>query len=88
MLRGLQVAGAVAAMLAITACGDDDDDSDTKSAGQDLVKCYGINECKGHTECATSAGNSCEGLNECAGLGWITVSAEECSTKNGTVVQG
>ena len=61
MMRGIQVATAMAALLAVTACGDEDDD--TGSAGQDLVKCAGINECAGQSECAGGPGDSsCRGL--------------------------
>ena len=50
------------------------------------VKCAGINSCKGHSECAT-ASSSCKGLNSCKGQGWLpTASAEECTSKGGTVV--
>jgi uncharacterized membrane protein len=86
MTTGIQIAAAMAALLAATGCGQDDG-SDTSSTSQNLVKCQGINECAGQSECATAAGNSCEGLNECRGMGWITVSADECDAKGGTVIE-
>ena len=51
------------------------------------VKCAGINSCKGTSACAT-ASNSCKGLNSCKGHGWLpTSSADECTSKGGTVVK-
>ncbi|MFO1257976.1 MAG: hypothetical protein U1E78_06155 [Gammaproteobacteria bacterium] len=50
------------------------------------VPCMGINACKGTSECKTAA-NACKGQNECKGKGWVnTTSAEECTSKGGTVV--
>lgn len=50
------------------------------------VPCMGINSCKGTSECKTAA-NACKGQNECKGKGWMnTTSAEECTSKGGTVV--
>jgi len=85
-MRGIEIAAAMAALLATTACGSEDDGKDSGSASQS-VKCEGINECAGQSECASSDGtNSCEGMNECAGMGWITVPADECAEKGGTVI--
>ena len=51
------------------------------------VQCAGINSCKGTSECAT-ANSSCKGLNSCAGQGWVTAaSADECTSKGGTVLE-
>ena len=51
------------------------------------VKCSGINSCKGTGACGT-ADHACAGHNSCKGKGWVKVSAEECETKGGTVVEG
>ncbi len=52
----------------------------------EVVKCAGINECKGHGSCA-GADNSCKSHNECKGKGWIeTASAKECEAKMGKVL--
>lgn len=57
-------------------------------ATAEQVKCTGINECKGSAECAAADGtSSCKGQNACKGKGWVSVSAEDCTTKGGTVVQ-
>lgn len=57
------------------------------SAGSDgQVKCAGLNECKGHSECQTAT-SECKGLNHCKGEGWVTKSsAEECTAAGGKVI--
>ena len=51
------------------------------------VKCMGINACKGESKCKT-AESACSGQNSCKGKGWVlTASAEECTTKGGSVVK-
>jgi uncharacterized membrane protein len=45
--------------------------------GEEQVKCHGVNECKGQSECNTDH-SACNGKNDCAGKGWIKMSAEEC----------
>ncbi len=55
-------------------------------AGEEKVRCAGINECKGHGSCA-GAGHSCAGQNFCKGQGWVETSAAECAQKGGKVVE-
>lgn len=50
-----------------------------------LVNCAGINECKGKSLCHGLA-HACAGQNTCKGQGWIDVSPEECTEKNGKVL--
>ena len=53
-----------------------------------VVRCAGINECKGHGACA-GADNACKSHNECKGKGWVeTASAKDCTAKNGKVLAG
>lgn len=62
-------------------------DSGSKDSGpmQASVKCEGINECKGHGDCAGEA-NGCKGQNECKGKGYVAVPSEaECLEKSGMV---
>lgn len=47
------------------------------------VHCYGVNACKGKTDCATSS-NACKGMNSCKGKGWVNMSAKDCKEKGGT----
>jgi hypothetical protein len=49
------------------------------------VHCMGINACKGQGSCK-GAKNACKGQNSCKGEGMVdTASADECTTKGGTV---
>lgn len=53
-----------------------------------MVKCAGVNGCKGTSECKT-AKSECKGQNSCKGQGWVhKASAEECTKAGGTVVKG
>ena len=49
----------------------------------DTVKCYGVNTCKGHNDCAT-ASNSCKGMGSCKGQGYISIPASTCADVGGT----
>ncbi|WP_119304773.1 BufA2 family periplasmic bufferin-type metallophore [Dongia deserti] len=72
---------AAAALLLVAGCSSYD--KPTQSAE---VQCSGINACKGQSACKT-ASSSCKGLNACKGHGWLpTASAEECTSKGGTVL--
>lgn len=63
----------------------------------DEVKCYGINTCKGASDCKTdasscggasgcgSAGNSCKGANSCKGKGFKKLAAGKCLTDGGKI---
>lgn len=57
----------------------------TAEAGE--ISCYGINACKGKTECAT-AFNACPGQNSCKGKGWLSVSERECAERGGQPLKG
>ncbi|BCX89709.1 mercuric ion transport protein [Methylomarinovum tepidoasis] len=46
------------------------------------IACWGINDCKGTTACAT-AFNACKGQNECKGRGYLYVSPQECEARGG-----
>ncbi len=50
-----------------------------------MVKCSGINSCKGKSACAT-ASSACKGQNSCKGKGWIKATKSECSAKGGKVI--
>jgi hypothetical protein len=50
------------------------------------VKCYGINSCKGKSQCGLSNKNSCQGLNACKGKGYLYVKTEkECLAQGGKI---
>ena len=58
---------------------------DTVAAGA-LVKCLGINECKGQGQCGGTGAHVCAGQNDCKGKGWLQVSQAECDEKVGQVL--
>lgn len=51
-------------------------------AGEDVVKCMGVNSCKGLSSCKT-ASSSCKGLNSCKGHGFVAVSGDICKQLGG-----
>ncbi len=57
------------------------------SAEEGKVMCSGVNSCKGHSECKT-ANSSCKGQNACKGQGWTSLSAADCTTQGGKVIEG
>jgi hypothetical protein len=77
-----------AGSLFAAACSKNAEPSSTMpTAGEKTaaVHCAGINSCKGQASCK-SAKNECKGQNSCKGQGWVdTASADECTTKGGTV---
>lgn len=67
-----------------------------KMSGNDVVKCYGVNSCKGKGICAgkvdaCSGANGCDakvtckGHNSCKGKGIIKMKKKECVDKGGKV---
>jgi len=80
--RQLGMAAATAALALLTAGAPI-----YASAGNDAgVKCTGINECAGHSECKTAT-SECKGLNHCKGEGFVTTKSEkECVAKGGKVI--
>jgi mercuric ion transport protein len=51
------------------------------------IACYGINSCKGQTDCST-AFNACNGQNECKGQGFINIAEKQCYAQGGTPLKG
>lgn len=54
--------------------------------GTDIVKCGGVNECKGHGACA-GADNACKAQNDCKGKGYEELTRAECAKKGGKVLE-
>jgi uncharacterized membrane protein len=48
-----------------------------------MVKCYGVNHCKGHSKCKT-AKNACKGQNSCKGTGFMKMSPKKCEKMGGS----
>lgn len=88
--NGTVIAFAAASLLA-AACGSKSaDKSSMPAAGEKTasVQCAGINSCKGQGSCKSEK-NACKGQNGCKGQGMAAAaSAEDCTTKGGTVVPG
>ncbi len=81
-VKGALVATLVAGLFGCGGGASDQPPAATPSSGA-KVKCVGINECTGKSECGGLDGNTCAGTNTCRGKGWIKVSAEECAAKKG-----
>jgi uncharacterized membrane protein len=55
-----------------------------KQAGAQLVHCYGVNSCKGQSDCKT-AHNDCKGQNSCKGEGFKAMTAQKCTAAGGSL---
>jgi hypothetical protein len=77
-LSGMAVAAA-AATLFIAGCAAPGGGSGDKiaDAGTVKVKCYGVNSCKGQSECKTAM-SSCKGHNSCKGQGFMMMGEQAC----------
>jgi hypothetical protein len=51
------------------------------------VKCFGLNACKGHGSCKSTA-NACKGQNACKGKGFVMMSKSTCTAKGGSTTHG
>ncbi len=77
---GLGIAAAAAALFATAGF------TTAAQAADGMVKCSGINGCKGTSECKT-AKSECKGHNSCKGQGWVSKkTADECSKAGGKVL--
>ena len=54
--------------------------------GEAKIHCYGINSCKGTSDCKT-AKNDCKGMNDCKGQGFKEMSAKQCSAAGGSLTE-
>jgi uncharacterized membrane protein len=77
---------ATAAMMAMTGIGVAAHAAEGAKAGEKLVHCYGVNTCKGTSDCAT-AKTSCKGQNECKGTGFISTTAKKCTSMGGSLTE-
>lgn len=51
-----------------------------------LVHCYGVNTCKGQSDCKT-AHNDCKGMNSCKGHGFKSMTAQACEAAGGSLTE-
>jgi len=52
--------------------------------GDKLVPCYGVNSCKGTSDCKT-AKNECKGQNGCKGQGFKDLTKQQCAKAGGSL---
>lgn len=50
------------------------------------MPCYGVNACKGKSQCKTSA-NACKGQNSCKGKGVMMKTEKQCTKKGGSTTE-
>ena len=93
-LAGLIAASATALALSGAALAADPPAAAKKVGANDEVKCYGVNACKGTSDCKTeasscksasgcsTAGNSCKGANACKGQSACKSGANACKGLN------
>lgn len=58
------------------------DDARTEGNKADMIKCTGVNACKGHNDCKT-ANNACGGKASCKGHGFVMMPAKACTDMGG-----
>ena len=55
-------------------------------AGKAQVHCYGVNTCKGTSDCKT-AQNDCKGQNDCKDHGFKTMTVKACKAAGGSLTE-
>lgn len=80
---GATIAAAAATMLLAGSVAT----ADVSQAADYKVKCFGLNACKGHGSCKSSA-NGCKGKNACKGQGVTMLSKSKCLAKGGKTSHG
>ncbi len=56
------------------------------SAADDSVHCYGVNGCKGQSDCK-SGNHECKGQNSCKGQGFKAETAAKCKADGGSTTE-
>ena len=72
---------AAAALIALTAAASG---TASYAKGAKPVACYGINSCKGTSDCK-SGNHDCKGMNDCKGQGFKELSKKSCVAMGGTL---
>lgn len=54
------------------------------AAGDKLQACYGVNACKGQSDCK-SGDHACKGQNSCKGQGFKDMTASACEAAGGSL---
>lgn len=84
--KGIAMAAVVAGLFVAGQVKADEKAAAPAPAAKKMVKCEGVNSCKGHGACK-SAHNECKGKNGCAGKGVVEMSEDECAAKKGHVAE-
>jgi uncharacterized membrane protein len=58
----------------------------TQAADAKTVHCYGVNSCKGQSDCK-SAKHDCKGMNSCKGQGFKDLTAQTCAKQGGSLTE-
>jgi len=82
---GLAIAGQAALLAAALAALPAPAQADEAKAAK-TVNCYGVNSCKGTSDCAT-ARNSCQGQNACKGKGFKAETRAQCLADGGSLTE-
>lgn len=82
----LALATAAASLFAAAATQAQYSPDDAKDKKEGLVKCYGVNACKGKGVCGTEK-HDCAGKNACKSQGVTKLTPKECEAKKGTVIK-
>ena len=53
-------------------------------AKENKIFCYGVNSCKGKSDCSTAEA-VCKGENTCKGRGYLSMTKEQCKKAGGKV---
>jgi hypothetical protein len=56
------------------------------NGGDEIVKCGGINPCKGTSDCKGMS-HQCKGQNPCRGQGFLVTTSAQCKAKHGFEVK-
>lgn len=99
ILQSTLIAAAVAGLMSATAIAEEKGKAkgkakaakkaDKKAADAgNSVRCFGINDCKGKSECSVDASHACAGKNDCKGKGWIKVATDKCTGEGAKVLEG
>jgi uncharacterized membrane protein len=54
--------------------------------GAKVVHCYGVNSCKGTSDCKTMK-HECKGQNSCKGHGFKELTADACTAQGGSLTE-
>ena len=78
-------AAAIALSSAAAFAADPPAGSSGRAIGRtDVVHCYGVNSCKGSSDCKTTT-HECKGMNSCRNQGFKAIAAGTCFSRRGTI---